>query len=193
MANPNPSSAPPAPLGNRYAAKADPKRVRNRQAKISQADTEHFAALGLPRVTAALEALHTGEAIYMLISPEYASEIDEVIANLEAVINQHRYEWHPSHTENTMRGLVAALTACREYANAVQAFGQYPTRGGKRPNSGAPIGNSNGRKEITRDIPVMMRLSQDEHDTIAAATDGKKLSTWLRETVLAAANKENLK
>lgn len=87
----------------------------------------------------------------------------------------------------------AALTACQEYANVVQAFGQYPTRGGKRPNSGAPIGNSNGRKEITRDISVMMRLSQEEHDTIAAATGGKKLSTWLRETVLAAADKESLK
>ena len=84
----------------------------------------------------------------------------------------------------------AALTACQEYANVVQAFGQRPTRGGKRPNSGAPIGNSNGRKEITRDIPVMMRLSQEEHDTIAAATDGKKLSAWLREIALAAAGKE---
>ena len=86
-----------------------------------------------------------------------------------------------------------ALTACQEFANAAQAFRKYPTRGGKRPNSGAPISNSNGRKEITRDIPVMMRLSQEEHDTIAAATDGKKLSAWLREIALAAANKENLK
>ena len=86
--------------------------------------------------------------------------------------------------------LWAALTACREYANAAQAFGQFPTRGGKRNGSGAPISNSNGRKEITRDIPVMMRLSQEEHDTIAAATDGKKLSAWLREIALAAAGKE---
>ena len=102
-----------APTGNSNAAKPR-ERVRNRQAKISQADTEHFAALGLPRVTAALEAIHTGEAIYMLISPEYASEIDEVIAHLEAVIEQHKYEWHPSHTENTMRGLVAALKIAKE-------------------------------------------------------------------------------
>ena len=135
-----------APAGNRNAKKADPKRVRNRQARISQADTEHFAALGLPRVTAALEALHTGEAIYMLISPEYA--------------------------------------------NAVQAFGQYPTRGGKRDGSGAPIGNSNGRKEIVREISLTMRLSQEEYSAIAVATDGKKLSTWLREIALAAASKE---
>ena len=103
-----------APRGNSNAAKTDPKRMRNRQAKISQADTEHFAALGLARVTAALEALHTGEAIYMLISPEYASEIDEVIAHLEAVINRHRYKWHPSHTENTMRGLIAALKIAKQ-------------------------------------------------------------------------------
>jgi len=121
MANPNPPPAPPAPRGNRYAAKADPKRVRNRQAKISQADTEYFAALGLPRVTAALEAIHTGEAIYMLISPEYASEIDEVIAHLEAVIEQHRYEWHPSHTENTMRGLIAALRIAKKKNKHVAA------------------------------------------------------------------------
>lgn len=87
--------------------------------------------------------------------------------------------------------LWAALTACQEYANAVQAFGQYPTRGGKRNGSGAPIGNSNGRKEIARDISVTMRLSQEEYSTIAAATDGEKISTWLREIALAAANKEN--
>ena len=29
--------------------------------------------------------------------------------------------------------LAEAITACQEFANAVQAFGQYPTRGGKRP------------------------------------------------------------
>ena len=83
--------------------------------------------------------------------------------------------------------LWAALTACREYANAAQAFRKYPTRGGKRPGSGAPIGNSNGRKEIVRDISLVIRLSGEEHDKIAAATDGKKLSTWLREIALAAA------
>lgn len=89
--------------------------------------------------------------------------------------------------------LTAALTACQEYANAVQAFGQYPTRGGKREGSGAPIGNSNGRKEIVREISLTMRLSQEEYQTIAAATGGKKLSTWLRKTALAAANEENTK
>jgi len=73
-----------------------------------------------------------------------------------------------------------------------QAFRQYPTSGGKRNGSGAPIGNSNGRKEIVRDIFVTMRLSQQEYETIAAATGGKKLSTWLREIALAA-SKENLK
>lgn len=87
--------------------------------------------------------------------------------------------------------LAAALTACQEFANAAQAFGQHPTRGGKRPNSGAPIGNSNGRKEIVREISLTMRLSQEEYSTIAAATGGKKLSTWLREIALAAADKEN--
>jgi len=56
----------------------------------------------------------------------------------------------------------------------------------------APIGNSNGKKEIVRDISVTMRLSQEEYNTIAAATGGKKLSTWLREIALAA-SKENLK
>ncbi len=89
--------------------------------------------------------------------------------------------------------LAAALTACQEYANAVQAFGHPPTRGGKRPNSGAPIGNSNGRKEIVREISLTMRLSQQEYETIAAANGGKKLSTWLREIALAAANEENTK
>ena len=86
--------------------------------------------------------------------------------------------------------LAAALTACQEFANAVQAFGRYPTRSGKRPNSGAPIGNSNAVKEIVRDISLTMRLSGEEHDTIAAATGGKKISTWLREIALAA-SKEN--
>ena len=80
-----------------------------------------------------------------------------------------------------------ALTACQEFANAVQAFGQYPTRGGKRPNSGAPIGNSNGKKKITKDISVVVRISQQEHQAIAAATGGKGVSTWLREIALAAA------
>ncbi len=87
--------------------------------------------------------------------------------------------------------LAEALTACQEFANAVQAFGQYPTRGGKRNGSGAPRGNSNGRKEIVREISLTMRLSQEEYQTIAAATGGKKLSTWLREIALAAANKES--
>lgn len=83
-----------------------------------------------------------------------------------------------------------AVTACQEFANAAQAFGRYPTRGGKRPNSGAPIGNSNGKKKIVRDISLKMRLSEEEYNTIAAATGGKKISTWLREVALAAASKE---
>ena len=89
--------------------------------------------------------------------------------------------------------LWAALTACREYANAAQAFRKYPTRGGKRDGSGAPISNSNGRKEITKDISVVVRISQEEYSTIAAATGGKKLSTWLREIALAAAGNKNKK
>ena len=89
--------------------------------------------------------------------------------------------------------LAAALTVCQEFANAAQAFGQYPTRGGKRPNSGAPIGNSNGKKKITKDISVVVRISQQEHQAIAVATDGKKLSTWLREIALAAASNKNKK
>lgn len=79
----------------------------------------------------------------------------------------------------------AALTACQEFANAAQAFGQYPTRGGKRNGSGAPRGNSNGKKEIVKDISLVIRLSQEEYRTIAAATDGEKISTWLREIALA--------
>lgn len=73
----------------------------------------------------------------------------------------------------------------------MQAFGQYPTRGGKRNGSGAPRGNSNGCKEIVKEISLTMRLSQEEYQAIAAATGGKKLSTWLREIALAAADKEN--
>jgi len=73
-----------------------------------------------------------------------------------------------------------AITACQE-------FGQHPTRGGKRPNSGAPTGNSNSKKEIVRDISLTMRLSQEEYDTIATATGDKKIGTWLREVALAAA------
>lgn len=84
----------------------------------------------------------------------------------------------------------AALTACQEFANAAQAFGQYPTRGGKRNGSGAPRGNSNGKKEIVKDISLKMRLSEEEYNTIAAATGGKKIGTWLREVALAAASKE---
>ncbi len=33
--------------------------------------------------------------------------------------------------------LAEALTACHEFANAVQAFGQYPTRSGKLATGGA--------------------------------------------------------
>lgn len=84
--------------------------------------------------------------------------------------------------------LAEAVTACQEFANAVQAFGQQPTRGGKRPNSGAPRGNSNGKKEIVRDISLTMRLSEEEYNTIAAATGGKKIGTWLREIALKAAS-----
>ena len=82
-----------------------------------------------------------------------------------------------------------ALTACQEFANAAQAFGQSPTRGGKRNGSGAPRGNSNGKKEIVKDFALVIRLSQEEYSTIAAATDGK-ISAWLREIALAAASKE---
>ena len=84
----------------------------------------------------------------------------------------------------------AALTACQEFANAVQAFGKYPTRGGKRDGSGAPRGNGNGKKEIVKDISLVIRLSQEEYSAIAASCGGKKLSTWLREMALAAASKE---
>lgn len=83
-----------------------------------------------------------------------------------------------------------AVTACQEFSNAAQAFGQHPTRGGRRTGAGAPIGNSNGRKRIVRDISLTMRISQKEYDTIAAATGGKKVGTWLREVALAAASKE---
>ena len=86
--------------------------------------------------------------------------------------------------------ITEAVTACQEFANAAQAFGQYPTRGGRRTGAGAPIGNSNGRKRIVRDISLTMRISQEEYDTIAAATGGKKIGTWLREVALAAASKE---
>lgn len=86
--------------------------------------------------------------------------------------------------------ITEAVTACQEFANAIRAFGQQPTRGGKRPNSGAPRGNSNGKKEIVRDISLVIRMSQQEYEAIAAATGGKKIGTWLREIALAAAGKE---
>lgn len=73
--------------------------------------------------------------------------------------------------------------------DAIAAYQMRPTRGGKRPNSGAPFGNSNGRKPIVRDISLTMRLSQQEYEAIAAATGGKKISTWLREIALAASRK----
>lgn len=114
--------------------------------------------------------------------PQFQLDSDEIDAALAA-----------ADLDPATCALTAALTACQEFANAVQAFGQYPTRGGKRNGSGAPRGNSNGRKEIVREISLTMRLSQEEYQTIAAATGGKKLSTWLREIALAAANKENLK
>lgn len=84
--------------------------------------------------------------------------------------------------------IAEALTACQEFANAAQAFGQYPTRGGKRFGSGAPIGNSNSKKKIVRDISLTMRISEEEYNTIAAATGGKKIGTWLREMALKAAS-----
>lgn len=105
--------------------------------------------------------------------PQFPLDSDEIDAALAA-----------ANLDPTTCTYAEALTACQEFANAIRAFGQHPTRGGKRPNSGAPIGNSNGRKEIVRDISLTMRLSQEEYNTIAARCGGKQISTWLREVAL---------
>lgn len=75
--------------------------------------------------------------------------------------------------------------------DAIAVYQMRPTRGGKRFGSGAPIGNSNGRKEIVKDISLVVRMSQQEYQIIAAATNGKGVSTWLREVALEAASTKN--
>ena len=108
MPNPNPSPATRFQRGHKTALK-DPRLVRSKPIRVSARDTDLAQSLGYTNVQQMLDALHTGEAIVTCIAHEYSDQRAETIAHLSAVIEAHRYEWHPSHTEDLLRGVIAAL------------------------------------------------------------------------------------
>jgi hypothetical protein len=77
--------------------------------RVSRRDTDLAQSLGYARVQQMLDALHTGEAIVTCIAHEYSDQRAETIAHLRAVVETHRHGWHPSHTEDLLRGVIAAL------------------------------------------------------------------------------------
>lgn len=77
-----------------------------------------------------------------------------------------------------------ALTACQELANAIRAFGQPPTRGGRRTGAGAPRGNQNGKRDVVRPHRIQIRLTADELTVLTAAAGDVPLARWVREAAL---------
>lgn len=77
-----------------------------------------------------------------------------------------------------------AVTACQEFANAIQAFGQPPTRGGRREGAGAPRGNQNGRRDVVRPHRIQIHVSDNELAAITAAAGDVPLARWVREAAL---------
>jgi hypothetical protein len=108
MPNPNPSPATRFQRGHKTALK-DPRLVRSKPIRVSARDTDLAQSLGYTNVQQMLDALHTGEAIVTCIAHEYSDQRAETIAHLSATIEAHRYKWHPSHTEDLLRGVIAAL------------------------------------------------------------------------------------
>jgi hypothetical protein len=83
-----------------------------------------------------------------------------------------------------------ALTACQEYANAIQAFGKPPTRGGRRTGAGAPRGNQNNKRNVVRPHRIQIHLTADELAALTAAAGNMPLARWVREVAVNAANKQ---
>ena len=108
MPNPNPSTTTRFQRGHKTALKA-PRLVRSKPIRVSERDTELAQSLGYTNVQQMLNALHTGEAIVTCIAHEYSDQRAETIAHLRAVVETHRHGWHPSHTEDLLRGVIAAL------------------------------------------------------------------------------------
>ena len=82
---------------------------------------------------------------------------------------------------------VEAINACQEYANAIQAFGQPPTRGGRREGAGAPRGNQNNKRDVVRPHRIQIHVSDDELAAITAAAGDVPLARWVREAAVSAA------
>lgn len=78
----------------------------------------------------------------------------------------------------------AAIAACQEYANAIRAFGQSPTRGGRRTGAGAPKGNQNNKRNVVRPHRIQIHVSDNELAAITAAADDVPLARWVREVAL---------
>jgi hypothetical protein len=80
-----------------------------------------------------------------------------------------------------------AITACREFANAMQAFKQYPTR------MGAPVGNSNAKKADPRLNLITARFNADDYAAIITAANQSQQSPseWVRNAAIAAATIKN--
>ena len=108
MPNPNPSPATRFQRGHQVRAK-DPRLVRSKPIRVSERDTSLAQSLGYANVQQMLDAIHAGEAIVTCIAHEYSDQRAETIAHLSAIIEAHRHEWHPSHTEDLLRGVIAAL------------------------------------------------------------------------------------
>jgi hypothetical protein len=77
-----------------------------------------------------------------------------------------------------------AVTACREYANAIRAFGQPPTRGGRRTGAGAPKGNQNNKRDVVRPHRIQIHVSDNELAAITAAAGNVPLARWVREAAI---------
>ena len=77
-----------------------------------------------------------------------------------------------------------AGNACQRYANAIQAFGQPPTRGGRREGAGAPRGNQNNKRDVVRPHRIQIHVSDDELAAITAAAGDVPLARWVREAAL---------
>lgn len=108
MPNPNPSPATRFQRGHKAAIK-DPRLVRSKPIRVSQRDTDLAQSLGYACVQQMLDALHTGEAIITCIAHEYPDQRAETIAHLSAVVEANRHEWYPSHTEDLLHGVIAAI------------------------------------------------------------------------------------
>ena len=77
-----------------------------------------------------------------------------------------------------------AVTACQEFANAIRAFGQPPTRGGRRTGAGAPKGNQNNKRDVVRPHRIQIHVSDNELAAITAAAGNVPLARWVREAAI---------